>query len=96
MAHFHYTELFSTYSIIAHDPDNGQLGGAVQTHQIGVGRLIPYALPGVGIIASQSLVNISYNPQAITMLKEGIAPQRIIDGLWLHLMRMQSGDKSQS
>jgi uncharacterized Ntn-hydrolase superfamily protein len=81
MAHFHYTNLFSTYSIIARDPESGQLGGAVQTHQMAVGRLIPYALPGVGVVASQSLVNISYNPQALTMLREGIAPQRIIDAL---------------
>jgi uncharacterized Ntn-hydrolase superfamily protein len=33
------------------------------------------------VIASQSLVNLSYNPQALTMLKEGIAPQRIIAAL---------------
>lgn len=81
MTRFHYTELFSTYSIIAHDPETGQLGGAVQTHQMGVGRLIPFALPGVGVVASQSLVNVSYNPQALAMLKEGVPPQQVIDAL---------------
>lgn len=81
MPHFHYSNLFSTYSIIARDPETEELGGAVQTHQMGVGRLIPFALPGIGVIASQSLVNVSYNPQALTMLKEHIAPQRIIDAL---------------
>jgi len=78
---FHYTELFSTYSIIARDPETGELGGAVQTHQMGVGRVIPFALPGVGIIASQSLSNVSYNPIALTMLKEGVAPKAIISAL---------------
>ncbi len=78
---FHYTELFSTYSIIARDPETGELGGAVQTHQVGVGRVIPFALPGVGIVASQSLANVSYNPMALAMLKEGIAPQDIIHAL---------------
>ncbi len=78
---FHYTDLFSTYSIIARDPETGELGGAVQTHQIGVGRVIPFALPGVGIVASQSLSNVSYNPMALTMLKEGVHPQAIIRAL---------------
>jgi uncharacterized Ntn-hydrolase superfamily protein len=81
MPNFHYTDLFSTYSIIARDPETGHIGGAVQTHQMGVGRIIPIALPGVGVVASQSMANISYNPQAIAMLKEGIKPQRIIDAL---------------
>lgn len=81
MPRFHYTDLFSTYSIIARDPETGDLGGAVQTHQMSVGRLIPQALPGVGVVASQSLVNISFNNMALTMLKEQIAPQQIIDAL---------------
>lgn len=78
---FHYTELFSTYSIVARDAETGYLGGAVQTHQIAVGRILPFALPGVGVVVSQSLANISYNPTALMMLKQGIAPQKIIDGL---------------
>lgn len=78
---FHYTDLCTTYSIVARDPDTGQLGGAVQTHQMGVGRLIPVALPGVGVIASQSLVNQTYNPVALEMLQQGIAPEQIIAAL---------------
>lgn len=81
MPSFHYTQLFSTYSIIARDPETGALGGAVQTHQMGVGRLIPFIEAGVGVIASQSLVNLSYGSMALQMLKEGIAPERIIEGL---------------
>ncbi len=78
----HYpTALFSTYSIIAYDPHTGQLGGAVQTHQMSVGRILPMLLPGVGVVASQSLANIGFNPLALTMLREGIPPQKIIDAL---------------
>lgn len=76
-----FEDLYSTYSIVAHDPATGQIGGAVQTHQMGVGRIIPVALPGVGVVASQSLANISYNPTAIRMLLEGVAPKQIIAGL---------------
>lgn len=78
---FHPTELFSTYSIVALDPETGAMGGAVQTHQIGVGRIIPMALPGVGVVNTQSLANVSFGPIALSMLQEGVAPQAIIDGL---------------
>jgi len=78
---FHYTQLYNTYSIIAQDASTGHLGGAVQTHQMAVGRIIPFALPGVGVIASQSLSNVSFGPIALSMLKEGVSPQQIIAGL---------------
>jgi uncharacterized Ntn-hydrolase superfamily protein len=78
---FHYSELFSTYSIVAYDPETGQLGGAVQTHQMGVGRLLPVAQPGVGVIASQSLINVSFGTLGLAMLREGIAPEHIVNGL---------------
>ena len=81
MNRFHYTQLCNTYSIIARDPDTGQLGGAVQTHQMAVGRLIPYLRAGVGAVASQSLVNLRYNALALTMLEEGIPTERIITAL---------------
>jgi uncharacterized Ntn-hydrolase superfamily protein len=73
--------LLSTYSIVARDPHTGELGVAVQTHQMGVGRLVPWLLPGIGAVATQSLVNISYGPMALTMLREGVSATHIIKGL---------------
>jgi uncharacterized Ntn-hydrolase superfamily protein len=78
---FHPTQLFSTYSIVARDADTGQLGVAVQTHQMGVGRLVPWLLPGVGAVATQSLVNISFGPMALTMLREGVNAEHVIAAL---------------
>jgi uncharacterized Ntn-hydrolase superfamily protein len=78
---YHFTELFSTYSIVARDPDTGQLGVAVQTHQMCVGTVVPWLLPGIGAVATQSLVNISFGPIALTMLREGVAAPHIIDAL---------------
>lgn len=75
------TELFSTYSIVAHDPLTDQVGVAVQTHQMGVGRLVPWVLPGVGAVATQSLVNVSFGPMALAMLKEGVEAQQVVDAL---------------
>lgn len=78
---FHHTELLSTYSIVARDPDTGQLGVAVQTHQMCVGWIVPWLLPGVGAIATQSLVNVSFGPVGLGMLREGVPAPQIIDGL---------------
>ncbi len=74
-------DLYNTYSIVARDPETGQLGAAVQTHQMGVGKRVIWLEPGLGALASQSLSNASFGPMALTMLKEGIPPDRIIAAL---------------
>ena len=51
---FHHSELSNTYSIVARDVQTGDLGVAVQTHQMGVGLAVPWLEPGVGAIATQS------------------------------------------
>ncbi|NDJ74996.1 MAG: DUF1028 domain-containing protein [Chloroflexi bacterium] len=78
---FHPSQLFSTYSIVARDPETGQLGVAVQTHQMCVGSVVPWLLPGVGAVATQSLVNISFGPMALAMLMEGVSAPRVIEAL---------------
>ena len=47
----------STYSIVALDPDTGELGVAVQSHWFSVGALVTWAEAGVGAVATQSLVD---------------------------------------
>jgi uncharacterized Ntn-hydrolase superfamily protein len=74
-------DLYATYSIVARDAETGQLGVAVQTHQMSVGRVVPFLLPGVGAVATQSLVNISFGPLALDFLREGFSPEQIIAGL---------------
>ena len=46
-----------------------------------VGWIVPWLLPGIGAVATQSLVNVSFGPVALTMLREGIPAQQIINGL---------------
>jgi uncharacterized Ntn-hydrolase superfamily protein len=72
---------FSTYSIVARDPDTGQFGVAVETHQMCVGWIVPWLLPGVGAVATQASVNISFGPMALSMLRESLPAPRIIDAL---------------
>jgi uncharacterized Ntn-hydrolase superfamily protein len=60
-----------TYSIVARDAETGQLGVGVQSHYFSVGPIVPWAEPGVGAVATQSLVEISYGPRGLALMREG-------------------------
>ena len=63
-----------TYSIVARDPDTGELGVAVQSHWFSVGPIVPWARPGVGAVATQANVAVAYGPRALDALEQGEAP----------------------
>ena len=67
-----------TYSIVARDPATGQLGVAVQSHWFSVGALVPWAEAGVGAVATQSFIEVSYGPLGLDLLGAGkTAPQAL-------------------
>lgn len=78
---FNSTEILSTYSIVARDPQSGQLGVAVQTHQMSVGRIVPWLLPGVGALATQSVANVSFGPVGLKLLRTGYSAPHVIRAL---------------
>ena len=63
-----------TYSIVARDPDTGELGVAVQTRWPNVGSIVPWAEPGVGAVATQSFAEESYGPLGLDHMRDGMAP----------------------
>lgn len=63
-----------TYSIVARDPETGDLGVAVQSHFFGVGALVAWAEPGVGAVATQSFVERGYGPRGLALMASGVAP----------------------
>ena len=67
-----------TYSIVARDPDTGELGVAVQSHWFAVGPIVPWARPGVGAIATQANIEVSYGPRALELLEAGAAPADVL------------------
>ena len=67
-----------TYSIVARDPQTGDLGVAVQSHYFAVGPVVPWARPGVGAVATQSLVEVSYGPRLLELLAAGRAPDEAL------------------
>lgn len=81
MRQFDPSTFSNTYSIVARDPETGEMGVAVQTHQMGVGRLVPWMFPGIGAIATQSATNVSYGPMGLTMLQEGVSAEMVVKGL---------------
>jgi len=60
-----------TYSIVAFDEENGQLGVAVQSHWFSVGPIVPWVESGVGAIATQSFVEVSYGPLGLELMRAG-------------------------
>jgi uncharacterized Ntn-hydrolase superfamily protein len=62
-----------TYSIVARDPETGQLGGAVQSHWFAAGDLVIWAEPAVGAVATQSLVEVAHGPEGLRLMRDGKA-----------------------
>lgn len=70
-----------TYSIVARDPDSGQMGVAVQSHWFSVGAVVPWAAAGVGAVATQSLVDPAYGPLGLDMMRLGKSAPEALTGL---------------
>jgi uncharacterized Ntn-hydrolase superfamily protein len=60
-----------TYSIVALDRATGDLGVAVQSKFLAVGAVVPWALAGVGAIATQSAANVADGPAGLRLLAKG-------------------------
>jgi uncharacterized Ntn-hydrolase superfamily protein len=70
--------LHGTFSITARSPRTGELGVAVASKYLAVGAVVPFVAAGVGAVATQARVNSAYGPQALSMLKQGVSPQDIL------------------
>jgi uncharacterized Ntn-hydrolase superfamily protein len=68
----------ATFSILGYDPATGEVGGAVQSRVFSVGNGVLWAEAGVGAAATQAIVDVSYGPQALHLLKLGYAPDKIV------------------
>lgn len=68
-----------TYSIVARDPETGEMGVGVQSHWFSVGSVVSWGECGVGVVATQSFVNKSFGLRGLNLLKEGNSPQEAID-----------------
>ncbi len=73
--------LAHTYSIVARDPETGEMGVAVQSHWFSVGTAVSWAEAGVGAVATQSFTNKSFGIRGLAFLKNGLTAQQALDSL---------------
>jgi uncharacterized Ntn-hydrolase superfamily protein len=72
----------ATFSILGYDPATGEVGGTVQSRVFSAGNGVLWAEAGVGVVATQAIVDVSYGPQALELLRRGLAPADIVKQVW--------------
>jgi uncharacterized Ntn-hydrolase superfamily protein len=70
-----------TFSILGYDPATGEVGGAVQSRVFSVGNGVLWAEAGVGAAATQAIVDVSYGPKALELLKAGLSPKATVTAI---------------
>lgn len=72
----------ATFSILGYDPETGEVGGAVQSRVFSVGNGVLWAEADVGVVATQAIVDVSYGPQALSLLRQGRSPKDVVQAVW--------------
>ena len=70
-----------TYSIIARDPETGEMGVAVQSHWFSVGTVVTWGEAGVGVVATQAFSNPSYGPKGLELMRKGVRAEKALRSL---------------
>ncbi|MBN2389272.1 MAG: DUF1028 domain-containing protein [Anaerolineae bacterium] len=63
----------ATFSIVAYDPNRKEWGVAVQSKFLAVGAVVPWAKAGVGAVATQSYANLTYGPDGLALMAQGMS-----------------------
>ena len=72
----------ATFSILGFDPKTGEVGGAVQSRVFSVGNGVLWAEAGVGVVATQAIVDVSYGKQGLDLLRAGMTPAAAVKAIW--------------
>jgi len=71
----------STFSIVAADPEAGEVGVAVASRFFAVGTVVPHAAADVGAVATQSYANTTFGPRGLELLRGGAGPEAVLKTL---------------
>jgi uncharacterized Ntn-hydrolase superfamily protein len=71
----------STFSIVGYDPQAQEWGVAVQSKFLCVGALVSWAKAGIGAVATQSYANVSFGPEGLALMEQGLSAQEALDRL---------------
>jgi uncharacterized Ntn-hydrolase superfamily protein len=67
----------ATFSIVAADPEAGEVGVAVASRFFSVGSVVPFGEGGVGAVATQASADVSFGPRGLALLSLGVLPDEI-------------------
>lgn len=70
-----------TFSVVAADPDTGEVGVATESKFLAVGAVVPWARGAVGAVATQSFADATFGPRGLDLLASGVAPLDVLDHL---------------
>jgi uncharacterized Ntn-hydrolase superfamily protein len=70
-----------TYSIVARDARTGEMGVASQSQAFAVGSSVPWALPGYGAVATQSMGEPMYGELGLDALRAGLTASEALTAL---------------
>jgi uncharacterized Ntn-hydrolase superfamily protein len=69
--------LFSTFSLVAYDPDAQEWGVVVTSKVPSLRNIVPWAKTGVGAVATQASTNRAFGPDGLDWLAKGKSPEEI-------------------
>ncbi len=72
----------ATFSILGFDPKTGEVGAAVQSRVFSVGNGVLWAEAGTGVVATQAIVDVSYGPEGLALLRAGLTPAAAVKAIW--------------
>ncbi|MBZ9777631.1 DUF1028 domain-containing protein [Psychroflexus sp. CAK8W] len=73
------SEFAHTFSIIAQDPETGDMAVGVQSHWFSVGTAVPWGKSGVGVVATQSFVNQQYGYEGLQLMESGLTASEALE-----------------
>jgi uncharacterized Ntn-hydrolase superfamily protein len=71
----------STFSVVAYDADAVEWGVAAQSKFLAIGAVTPWARAGVGAVATQAFINVSYGEEGLRLLERGLSAREVVDRL---------------
>jgi uncharacterized Ntn-hydrolase superfamily protein len=67
-----------TFSIVGFDPESASWGIAVASKFLAVGAVVPWGRAGAGAVATQAMANLSYGPDGLGLLGDGLAADQVV------------------
>jgi uncharacterized Ntn-hydrolase superfamily protein len=68
----------ATFSIVARDPQTGELGIAVASRFFSVGSVVPYLDSKAGAVATQANANVTYGPRGLELFARGATAEEVL------------------